>query len=65
MNENNDLDLPFDPESIQKKSEEIALKQIEIEAEKLRLKDLSEIMSNFKQLTEMYTQVKTKNYNEE
>jgi len=65
MNTNNNLDLPFDPESIQKKSEEIALKQIEIEAEKLRLKDLAEIMNNFRQLTEMYTQVNSKDYNEE
>jgi len=62
MNSTNDIQLPIDINTINSTTESITLKQIEVEAEKLRLDDLAEIMTNFKQLTDAFIQVKDSDY---
>lgn len=64
MENKNTPQLPIDIEAINKTSEDIVLKKIELEAEKLKLDDLAEIMSNFKQLADAYINVSQSDYTE-
>jgi len=64
MENQNNHQLPIDIEAINKTSEDIVLKKIELEAEKLKLDDLSEIMLNFKQLADAYINVSESDYTE-
>jgi hypothetical protein len=64
MENKNTPQLPIDIEAINKTSEDIVLKKIELEAEKLKLDDLAEIMLNFKQLADAYINVSESDYTE-
>lgn len=62
INTANEIQLPIDINTINATAEEISMKQIEVVAEKLKLDDLSEIIKNFKQLTDAFLQVKDSDY---
>jgi len=65
INAADNIQLPIDPKTIEATAEQISMKQIEVAAEKIKLDDLSEIINNFKQLTEAFLQVKDSDYIDE
>ncbi len=62
--ETNTINTPFDIDSINKTAEDIAMKQIEIEAEKIKLHDLSEVMRKIKESTSLYLDIANADYTE-
>jgi len=63
--ESKNINLPFDIETINKTAEDIAMKQIEIEAEKLKLKDLSEAINKIKESVDLFVNIEKNDYIEE